>query len=70
LASDVAYDNRKLPLRNYDGDSAKKSKEYLQNMTICANQSTVAVDTTAIPDSELLRMVKKLAVVDRAENGN
>jgi hypothetical protein len=28
------------------------------------------VDTRAIQDSELLRMVKKLAVVDRAENGN
>jgi hypothetical protein len=42
----------------------------MQNRTICANASTDAADTGVIQDSELLRIVKKLAVVSPAENRN
>jgi hypothetical protein len=67
LASDIACDNHKIPLKECNGDSVKKSRGFMQNRTICANPSTHAVDTTAIQDSELLRMVKKLSVVGLAE---
>jgi hypothetical protein len=59
LASDIAYDNRKFPLRECDGDSEEKSMYYLQHTTVCANPSSGAVDTRAIQETELLRMVEE-----------
>jgi len=55
LASDVTNDNHKFPLRECMGDSVEKSRNYLQHTTVCANPSSVAVDTTG---SELLRRVE------------
>ena len=63
LASDIAYDNHKFPLRECDGDSVEKSSNYLQHTTVCANPSSVAVDTRAIQNSRNFSDgLKKLAV--------
>jgi hypothetical protein len=69
LASDITYDNHRYPLKECNGDSVRKNRGFMQNRTICANPSVDAADTGVIQNSELLRMVKKIAVVDRAENG-
>ena len=59
LASDIAYYNHSFPLRVCDGYSVEKSRVYLQHTTVCANTSSVAVDTRAIQDSELLRRAEE-----------
>jgi hypothetical protein len=59
LASDVACDSHRLLLKVCNDDSVKKSRDFMQNRTICANASTDAVDTRAIQNSELLRKVEE-----------
>jgi hypothetical protein len=59
LASDVANNNHKFPLKECNGYSVRKSRGFRQNETICANSGTDAVDTRAIQNSELLRKVEE-----------
>jgi hypothetical protein len=58
LASDIAYDNHKIPLKYCNRDSVKKSRGFMQSRTICDNPSTDTVDAGATQDSELLGTVK------------
>jgi hypothetical protein len=70
LASDIAYNNHKIPLKECNGDSVKKSRSFMQNMAICTNPSKDAVDTRAIKNSNSSEWLKKLAAVSQAENRN
>jgi len=70
LASDIAYDNHRFPLRECDGYSVEKITAYLQHTTVCTNTSSVAVDTAAIQDSELLRRAEDSSSCRSSGNGS
>jgi hypothetical protein len=59
LASGIAYNNHKIPLQECAYDSAEKSKGFMQDRVICANQCTEAVDARAMQNSELRSKVEE-----------
>jgi hypothetical protein len=67
LASDIAYDNHRFPVRECDGDSVEQSRGFLQHTTTSTNPGSVTVDTRAIQDSELLRKVEEASRLSVAQ---
>jgi len=69
LASEIAYDNHKFSLRDFDSDSVEQSKGYLQHTTACADLNTVALrhqSYTGLGTSQ--KGWRSWPFVDRAEN--